>query len=118
MSERKRLDKERKSITHSFKIMQHEGYVTAGMYEDGTLGEVFISGFGKEGSTLRGILEGWAIAVSMGLQYGIPLEDFTNKFSGMKFEPQGETDNPNIKTANSVLDYIVRWLTEKFDKGE
>lgn len=115
---RRKMDKERKSITHSFKIKDHDGYIIAGEYDDGTLGEIFISGFGKEGSTLRGVLEGWAIAVSIGLQYGVPLETFAQKFSSMKFEPQGETNNSEIKNAHSVLDYVVRWLISKYGDPE
>ena len=114
---RKRMFNERKSITHKFTISgggdEYEGYITAGMYPDGTLGEIFLSG-GKEGSTLRGILETWAISVSMGLQYGVPLEDMARKFSYMKFEPEGLTNNPEIRLARSIPDYVMRWLVSKF----
>jgi ribonucleoside-diphosphate reductase alpha chain len=111
---RRRLDDERKSITHKFSIAEHEGYITAGMYPDNTLGEIFLSGIGKEGSTLKGVLEGWAIAVSMGLQYGVSLESFAQKFSHMSFEPNGLTSNPEIRNAHSILDYVMRWLISKF----
>jgi len=109
---------ERQSITHKFSIADHKGYITAGMFDDGTLGEIFLSGIGKEGSTLKGVLEGWAIAISMGLQYGVPLEAFANKFSHMRFEPEGLTSNPEIRVAKSILDYIMRWLVSKFGDNE
>lgn len=115
---RRRLDDERKSITHKFSIAEHEGYITAGMYSDNTLGEIFLSGIGKEGSTLKGVLEGWAIAVSMGLQYGVPLASFAQKFSHMSFEPNGLTSNPEIRNAHSILDYVMRWLISKFGDHE
>lgn len=118
VGKRRRLNDERKSITHKFSIGDHEGYITAGMYDDGTLGEIFLSGLGKEGSTLKGVLEGWAIAVSMGLQHGIPLESLAKKFSNMTFEPNGLTNNPEIRTTRSILDYIMRWLISKFGDHE
>jgi ribonucleotide reductase alpha subunit len=115
---RRKLDDERQSLTHKFSIGEHKGYVTAGMYADGTLGEIFLSGIGKDGSTLKGVLEGWAIAISMGLQYGVPLEKFANKFSYMRFEPEGLTSNPEIRVAHSILDYVIRWLVSKFSDEE
>jgi ribonucleoside-diphosphate reductase alpha chain len=116
---RKRLNDDRASLTHKFNLGQHEGYITAGMYDDGTLGEIFLSGIGKEGSTLKGVLEGWAIAISMGLQYGVPLEKFAEKFSNMNFEPNGFTNNKEIRSATSILDYVMRWLISKFgDKDQ
>lgn len=111
---RKKIPNERTSLTHKFQIADHEGYITAGMYEDGTLGEIFLSGIGKEGSTLRGMMDAWAISVSMGLQWGVPLEDFARKFSHMRFDPEGLTNNPEIRTAKSMVDYIMRWLVSKF----
>ena len=85
---------ERESITHKFSIAGHEGYITAGKYEDGTVGEIFLTDIGKEGSTMRGLLNAFATAISLGLQYGVPLEDFVRKFSYMRFEPEGMTEQP------------------------
>ena len=92
--ERKRMPQERESITHKFSIAGHEGYITAGKYEDGSVGEIFLTDIGKEGSTMRGLLNAFATAISLGLQYGVPLEDFVRKFSYMRFEPEGMTDQP------------------------
>ena len=85
---------ERESITHKFSIAGHEGYITAGKYEDGSVGEIFLTDIGKEGSTMRGLLNAFATAISLGLQYGVPLEDFVRKFSYMRFEPEGMTEQP------------------------
>jgi len=111
---RKKMPKERESITHKFAIGGHEGYITAGKYEDGTLGEIFLTDIGKEGSTLRGLLNAFATAISLGLQYGVPLETFVRKFSYMRFEPEGITGNPEIPFAKSMPDYIMRWLASRF----
>ena len=92
--ERKRMPQERESITHKFSIAGHEGYITAGKYEDGSVGEIFLTDIGKEGSTMRGLLNAFATAISLGLQYGVPLEDFVRKFSYMRFEPEGMTEQP------------------------
>ncbi len=110
---RHRLPTERKSITHKFNVGGHEGYITAGMYDDGTLGEIFIK-MSKEGSTLSGFMDGFAMAVSIGLQYGVPLKSLVDKFIHTRFEPSGWTPNPEIRYAKSVLDYIGRWLGGKF----
>jgi len=112
--ERKRMPQERESITHKFSIAGHEGYITAGKYEDGTVGEIFLTDIGKEGSTMRGLLNAFATAISLGLQYGVPLEDFVRKFSYMRFEPEGITQNPEIPFAKSMPDYIMRWLASRF----
>jgi ribonucleoside-diphosphate reductase alpha chain len=111
---RKKMPIERESITHKFSIAGHEGYITAGKYEDGTLGEIFLTDIGKEGSTLRGLLNAFATAISLGLQYGVPLETFVRKFSYMRFEPEGMTTNPEIRFAKSMPDYIMRWLASRF----
>ncbi|MGN6556952.1 MAG: vitamin B12-dependent ribonucleotide reductase [Solirubrobacterales bacterium] len=111
---RKKMPKERESITHKFAIGGHEGYITAGKYDDGTLGEIFLTDIGKEGSTLRGLLNAFATAISLGLQYGVPLETFVRKFSYMRFEPEGITGNPEIPFAKSMPDYIMRWLASRF----
>jgi ribonucleoside-diphosphate reductase alpha chain len=111
---RKRMPRERQSITHKFSIGSHEGYITAGMYEDGTVGEIFLTDIGKEGSTLRGMMNSFATAISIALQYGVPLETLVQKFSYMRFEPEGITGNPEIPFAKSMPDYIMRWLASRF----
>jgi ribonucleoside-diphosphate reductase alpha chain len=111
---RKRMPRERESITHKFSIAGHEGYITAGKYEDGRVGEIFLTDIGKEGSTMRGLLNAFATAISIGLQYGVPLETFVRKFSYMRFEPEGMTLNPEIPFAKSMPDYIMRWLASRF----
>ena len=111
---RKRMPRERESITHKFSIAGHEGYITAGKYEDGTVGEIFLTDIGKEGSTMRGLMNAFATAISLGLQYGVPLEVFVRKFSYMRFEPEGITGNPEIPFAKSMPDYIMRWLASRF----
>ncbi len=111
---RKRMPRERQSITHKFSIAGHEGYITAGMYEDGTVGEIFLTDIGKEGSTLRGMMNSFATAISISLQYGVPLETLVQKFSYMRFEPEGITGNPEIPFAKSMPDYIMRWLASRF----
>ena len=111
---RNRMPRERQSITHKFSIAGHEGYITAGMYEDGSLGEIFLTDIGKEGSTLRGLLNSFATSISIALQYGVPLEKLVEKFSYMRFEPEGITQNPEIPFAKSMPDYIMRWLASRF----
>ena len=111
---RKRMPRERQSLTHKFSIGGHEGYITAGMYEDGTIGEIFLTDIGKEGSTLRGMMNSFATAISISLQYGVPLETLVQKFSYMRFEPEGITQNPEIPFAKSMPDYIMRWLASRF----
>ena len=111
---RKRMPRERQSITHKFSIGGHEGYITAGMYEDGTVGEIFLTDIGKEGSTLRGMMNSFATSISIALQYGVPLETLVQKFSYMRFEPEGITQNPEIPFAKSMPDYIMRWLASRF----
>jgi ribonucleoside-diphosphate reductase alpha chain len=111
---RRRMPRERQSITHKFSIAGHEGYITAGMYEDGSVGEIFLTDIGKEGSTLRGMMNAFATAISLSLQYGVPLETLVRKFSYMRFEPEGMTSNPEIPFAKSMPDYIMRWLASRF----
>jgi ribonucleoside-diphosphate reductase alpha chain len=111
---RKKMPRERESITHKFSVGGHEGYITAGKYEDGTVGEIFLTDIGKEGSTMRGLLNAYATAISLGLQYGVPLETFVQKFSYMRFEPEGMTQNPEIPFAKSLPDYIMRWVASRF----
>jgi ribonucleoside-diphosphate reductase alpha chain len=114
---RRKLPDERRSITHKFDIAGHEGYITAGMYEDGQPGEIFIT-MSKEGSTISGLMDSFATAVSMALQYGVPLRVLVDKFSHMRFEPSGFTKNPDIPMAKSIMDYIFRWLATKFLDGD
>jgi ribonucleoside-diphosphate reductase alpha chain len=111
---RRRMPRERESITHKFSIAGHEGYITAGKYEDGSVGEIFLTDIGKEGSTLRGMMNAFATAISIGLQYGVPLEVFVRKFSYMRFDPEGITNNPEIPFAKSMPDYLMRWLASRF----
>jgi len=106
---RKRLPKARPSITTSFAVGGAEGYMTAGAYADGALGEVFLK-LGKQGSTLAGVMDAFSIAVSIGLQYGVPLETFVEKFTNLRFEPAGMTDDADIRMAQSMMDYIFRRL--------
>jgi len=111
--EREKLPVERASVTHKFSVGGHEGYITVGMYQDGRPGEIFIK-MSKEGSTLSGVMDGLALTVSLGLQYGVPLKVFVDKLLNTRFEPSGITPNPNIRFVSSVLDYIARWLGGRF----
>ena len=113
---RERLPDTRKSITHKFSIAGHEGYITVGLYDDGRPGELFIT-MAKEGSTIGGLMDAFGTAVSMSLQYGVPLEVYVNKFSHTRFEPMGHTKNPDIRIAKSIVDYIFRWLGIEFLPG-
>ncbi|MCK0114234.1 vitamin B12-dependent ribonucleotide reductase [Ornithinimicrobium sp. F0845] len=106
---RKRLPKRRTSQTTSFSVGGAEGYLTAGTYDDETLGEIFLK-FGKQGSTLAGVMDAFSIAVSIGLQYGVPLETFVEKFTNLRFEPAGLTDDPDVRMAQSIMDYVFRRL--------
>ena len=113
---RERLPDTRQSITHKFNISGHEGYITVGLYPDGRPGELFIT-MAKEGSTIGGLMDCFGTAVSMSLQYGVPLEVYVNKFSHTRFEPMGFTKNPDIRIAKSIVDYIFRWLGITFLPG-
>ena len=106
---RRRLPKSRPSRTTSFSVAGAEGYMTAGSYEDGALGEVFLK-LGKQGSTLAGVMDAFSIAISIALQYGVPLEAFVSKFVNMRFEPAGMTDDADIRISQSIMDYIFRRL--------
>ncbi len=110
---RRRLPDERASITHKFNVGGHEGYLTIGLYEDGTPGEIFLR-MAKEGSTISGLMDCFATAVSLALQYGVPLKDLVNKFSHLRFEPAGFTTNRDIPMAKSLVDYIFRYMATKF----
>src|SRR5260370_2746643 len=111
--QREKMPVERTSVTHKFSVGGHEGYITVGKYDDGRVGEVFIK-MSKEGSTLSGIMDGFALTMSLGLQYGVPLKVFVDKLLNTRFEPSGFTANPNIRFVSSVLDYIARWLGGQF----
>jgi ribonucleoside-diphosphate reductase alpha chain len=115
---RRRLPDTRQAITHHFTIKSqdgsvHDGYITVGMYEDGSPGEIFVT-VAKEGSTISGLMDAFATAISISLQYGVPLEALVKKFSHMRFEPSGVTTNPEIRVAKSLVDYIFRWLASQF----
>jgi ribonucleoside-diphosphate reductase alpha chain len=114
---RRRLPDERRSITHKFSIGGHEGYMTVGMYDDGTPGELFVT-MAKEGSVVSGLMDNFATMISMALQYGVPLKVLSDKFSHTRFEPSGFTGNPEIPIAKSITDYIFRWLALKFLPAE
>jgi ribonucleoside-diphosphate reductase alpha chain len=116
-ADRHRLPAERRSITHKFGISGHEGYITAGLYPNDEVGEIFIR-MAKEGSTISGLMDSLATAVSMGLQSGVPLKAFCDKFSHTRFEPSGWTGSEQLGYATSLVDYIFRWLELRFLKGE
>jgi ribonucleoside-diphosphate reductase alpha chain len=115
--QRRRLQDERRAITHHFSVGGQEGYVTVGLYEDGQPGELFIK-MAKEGSTVSGLMDSFATAVSLALQYGVPLHVLCDKFSHMRFEPSGWSGNSSIGYAKSIMDYLFRWLDLRFLKVE
>jgi ribonucleoside-diphosphate reductase alpha chain len=110
---RRHLPDERRSVTHKFRVGEQEGYVTVGLYDEGTPGEIFVN-ISKEGSTIRGLMDSVAVLTSVALQYGVPLESLVSKFRGVHFEPAGLTNNPRIPAASSLVDYIFRWLELRF----
>jgi ribonucleoside-diphosphate reductase alpha chain len=110
---RRKLPDERAAITHKFDVAGHEGYITVGLFEDGTPGELFLV-MAKEGSTISGFADAFAQAISYALQYGVPLQDLVDKFSHVRFEPSGMTKNPDVRFAKSIVDYIFRWMATKF----
>ena len=114
---RHKLQEERASITHKFKIGDHEGYITVGLYPNGTPGELFIT-MAKEGSTVSGLMDSFALAVSIALQHGVKLELFCEKFAHTRFEPSGWSGNPDLGYAKSIMDYIFRWLQLRFLTGQ
>jgi len=114
---RHKLQEERASITHKFKVGDHEGYVTVGLYPNGDPGELFVK-MAKEGSTVSGLMDSFALAVSLALQYGVPLRTFCEKFAHTRFEPSGWSGNPDIGYAKSIMDYIFRWLQLRFLTGQ
>ena len=110
---RVKLADERQALTHKFSVNGHEGYITVGMYADGQPGEIFLT-MAKQGSTVSGLVDAFATAISIALQYGVPLRTLVDKFSHTRFEPAGFTTNPEIPIAKSINDYIFRWLASKF----
>ncbi len=110
---RRKLPDERHAITHKFDVAGHEGYITVGLFEDGTPGEIFLV-MAKEGSTISGFADAFAQAISYALQYGVPLQTLVDKFSHSRFEPSGMTKNPEVRFAKSIVDYIFRWMATKF----
>ncbi len=117
MAVRRKLPDERRSVTHKFSIGGHEGYMHVGLYDNGQPGEIFVR-MAKEGSTISGLMDAFATAISLALQHGVPLELLCEKFARTRFEPSGFTGNPELPRATSIMDYIFRWLSKKFlDKG-
>jgi ribonucleoside-diphosphate reductase alpha chain len=111
--QRRRLPEDRNEVGRKFRVGDYEGYIHVGLYEDGTPGDIFVD-IAKEGTTLAGLMNSFMIAVSLGLQYGVPLEVYVSKFSHMRFEPSGMTNDPDIRTAKSIVDYVFRWMGKKF----
>jgi len=110
---RRTLPPTHESVTHKFSISGHEGYLTIGLFEDGTPGEIFIK-MSKEGSTLSGLIQGFCRAFSLAIQYGLPLPDAVDRFRNMRFDPLGPTSNKKIPTATSILDYVAQYLDTEF----
>jgi ribonucleoside-diphosphate reductase alpha chain len=106
---RRLLPATREAVTHKFAVSGHEGYLTIGLYDDGSPGEVFIK-MAKEGSTMKGMCQAFCRAFSLALQYGLSIEDAVGRFKGMRFEPMGSTSNPEIPEASSIIDYVARYL--------
>ena len=111
--ERTTLPPTHESVTHKFSVNGHEGYLTVGLFENGQPGEIFIK-MSKEGSTLSGLIQGFCRAFSLAIQYGLPLSDAVERFRNMRFDPMGQTSNPNIPQATSILDYVAQYLDYKF----
>jgi ribonucleoside-diphosphate reductase alpha chain len=111
--QRRRLPEDRNEVGRKFRVGDYEGYIHVGLYDDGTPGDIFVD-IAKEGTTLAGLMNSFMIAVSLGLQYGVPLEVYVSKFSHMRFEPSGLTNDPDIRSAKSIVDYVFRWMGKKF----
>jgi ribonucleoside-diphosphate reductase alpha chain len=114
---RRKMPIDRPSITHKFDIAEHEGYLTTGLYEDGSPGEMFIT-MAKEGSTIGGVMDAFGTAISLCLQYGVPSPELSRKFAHSRFEPAGFTKNPELPNAKSIVDYIFRWMDITFPNGK
>jgi ribonucleoside-diphosphate reductase alpha chain len=113
LPQRRRLPDDRVEVGRKFKVGEYEGYIHVGLFDDGTPGDIFVD-IAKEGTTLAGLMNSFMISVSLGLQYGVPLEVYVSKFSHMRFEPSGMTNDPDIRVAKSIVDYIFRWMGKKF----
>jgi ribonucleoside-diphosphate reductase alpha chain len=113
LADRVSLPVTRRSVTHKFSVCGHEGYLTVGLYEDGSPGEIFLK-MAKEGSTMKGFCQAFTRSFSLALQFGLPLRDAVARFRGMRFEPMGPTSNPDIPQASSIIDYIARYLEREF----
>ncbi len=111
--ERKRLPLDRTEIGRKFQVGDHEGYIHVGLYDDGSPGDIFVD-IAKDGTTMAGLMNSLCLAVSMGLQYGVPPEVYVSKLSHMRFEPSGLTNDADIRVAKSIVDYIFRWFGKKF----
>ena len=110
---RRRLPDDRTEVGRKFRVGEYEGYIHVGVFDDGTPGDIFVD-IAKEGTTLAGLMNSFMIAVSLGLQYGVPLEVYVSKFAHMRFEPSGLTNDPDIRVAKSIVDYVFRWMGKKF----
>jgi ribonucleoside-diphosphate reductase alpha chain len=110
---RRRLPDDRTEVGRKFRVGEYEGYIHVGLFEDGTPGDIFVD-IAKEGTTLAGLMNSFMISVSLGLQYGVPLEVYVSKFAHMRFEPSGATNDPDIRAAKSIVDYVFRWMGKKF----
>lgn len=113
---RQSLPVTRDSLTHKFSISRHEGYLTIGLYPDGRPGEIFIK-MAKEGSTISGMCQAFCRAFSLALQFGLSVEEAVARFKGMRFEPMGPTENPDIPEASSIVDYVARYLEQHYSTG-
>jgi ribonucleoside-diphosphate reductase alpha chain len=113
LTQRRRLPEDRTEVGRKFRVGDYEGYIHVGLYDDGTPGDIFID-IAKEGTTLAGLMNSFMISVSLGLQYGVPLEVYVSKFAHMRFEPSGMTNDPDIRIAKSIVDYVFRWMGKKF----
>jgi ribonucleoside-diphosphate reductase alpha chain len=113
LTQRRRLPEDRVEVGRKFRVGDYEGYIHVGLYEDGTPGDIFVD-IAKEGTTLAGLMNSFMISVSLGLQYGVPLEVYVSKFAHMRFEPSGMTNDADIRVAKSIVDYIFRWMGKKF----
>jgi ribonucleoside-diphosphate reductase alpha chain len=113
LTQRRRLPEDRTEVGRKFRVGDYEGYIHVGLYEDGTPGDIFVD-IAKEGTTLAGLMNSFMISVSLGLQYGVPLEVYVSKFAHMRFEPSGQTNDQDIRVAKSIVDYIFRWMGKRF----
>jgi ribonucleoside-diphosphate reductase alpha chain len=113
LTQRRRLPEDRVEVGRKFRVGDYEGYIHVGLYEDGTPGDIFVD-IAKEGATLAGLMNSFMISVSLGLQYGVPLEVYVSKFAHMRFEPSGQTNDADIRVAKSIVDYVFRWMGKKF----